>query len=117
MASNTKEKIIKRIRRHGRARSKIFGTQSRPRFYVFRSSKHIYAALVDDKAGKTLLAVSDSKIKKGEKSGKAAMVGKVVAEAAKKLDIKKVVFDRGGYKYHGRVKQLAEAARKEGLEF
>ncbi|MBI2451392.1 MAG: 50S ribosomal protein L18 [Parcubacteria group bacterium] len=106
-----------RIRRHKKVRAVISGSAEIPRLYVFRSSKHIYAAIVDDKTSRTLTQVSDLDIKKGLKSEKAGLIGKKIAEAAKKIKIKKVVFDRGGYKYHGRIKQLAEAARLGGLEF
>jgi len=118
---NAKNKREKRYRRHKRVRAKIFGTKERPRLCVFRSQKHIYAQLIDDTKGHTLVSANDlelknSKIKK-TKVDIAFEVGKLIAQKAKKLKIKKVVFDRGGYKYHGRVKALAEGARSEGLEF
>jgi large subunit ribosomal protein L18 len=115
-------KAIRRIR-HGRVRQKVTGTVSRPRLCVFRSLNHIRAQLVDDSVGRTLVSMStlDSQVKdkidgRG-KSEKAEMVGTLLAEKALEKGIKKVVFDRGGYKYHGRIKALAEAARKAGLEF
>ncbi|MFH1462211.1 MAG: 50S ribosomal protein L18 [bacterium] len=113
------KKQEKRLRRHKRVRAKISGTKERPRLSVFRSSKHIYAQLVDDQRGKTLASASDKeiKIKKGLKVDKAKEVGKLIAEKAKGLKIEKVVFDRGGYQYHGRVKALAEGAREGELKF
>jgi len=112
------EKQEKRIRRHKRVRAKIKGTSKRPRLCVFRSANHIYAELIDDEKKKTMASASDLKIKKkGEKSSLASQVGKLIAQEAQEKKIKKVIFDRGGYKYHGRVKALADAARKAGLEF
>jgi large subunit ribosomal protein L18 len=108
-----------RERRHKRVRKHVFGTAERPRLVVFRSNRGIAAQLVDDTAGRTLAAASslDVRTAKGNKSDQAAEVGKLLAENAKKADVKTVVFDRGGYLYHGRVKALAEAAREGGLEF
>ena len=109
-----------RGRRHRRVRGKISGTAERPRLVVFRSNRGIEAQLVDDLEGKTLAAASWLQLKKsfkGNKTAQAAEVGKLVAEAAKKADIEAVVFDRGGYLYHGRVKALADAAREGGLKF
>ncbi len=108
-----------RIRRHKRVRKHIFGTAERPRLVVFRSNRGIAAQLVDDTAGQTLAAASslDMRSGKGTKSDQATEVGKLLAANAKKADVKAVVFDRGGYLYHGRVKALAEAAREGGLEF
>ena len=106
----------KRYRRHLRVRKKVSGTPGRPRLVVFRSLKHIYAQVVDDTTGRTILTVSDSGID-GKKSEKAAEVGKRVAARAKDAGITQVVFDRAGYKYHGRVKAVAEGAREGGLEF
>lgn len=105
-----------RERRHARVRAKVAGTGARPRLVVFRSHKHIYAQLVDDAAQRTLLSVSDAKLE-GKKSEKSTAVGKLVAEKAKAAGITKVVFDRGGYRYHGRVKAVADGAREGGLEF
>ncbi len=111
----------KRIRRHKRVRSKVFGTAKVPRLCLFRSVKHIYAQLIDDEKGKTLASVKDLEIKQKTKTnGKISLakeVGKLIAEKGIQKKIKKVVFDRGGYKYHGRVKALAEAARQGGLKF
>lgn len=106
-------------RRKNRTRAKITGTAERPRLAVFRSLKHIFVQLIDDQADKTLTSASDKEIKdtKGVKSDRAAALGKLVAEKAKAQGISKVVFDRGARLYHGRVKALAEAARKNGLKF
>ena len=108
-----------RIRRHKRVRKHIFGTAERPRLVVFRSNRGIAAQLVDDTAGRTLAAASSLDVGsgKGTKSDQATEVGKLLAANAKKADVKAVVFDRGGYLYHGRIKALAEAAREGGLEF
>lgn len=104
--------------RHRRVRAKVTGNQTKPRLNVFRSLQHIYVQLIDDETGKTLAAASSTEVKsKGKKSEVAAAVGKLAAEKAQALGINKVVFDRGGYQYHGRVKELAEAARAAGLEF
>ena len=115
-------KTIKKIR-HRRVRQKVTGTISRPRLCVFRSLNHVHAQLIDDSRDQTLVSMStlDSQVKSKadgmEKSKKAGIVGTLLAEEALSKGIKQVVFDRGGYKYHGRVKALAEAARKAGLEF
>jgi len=114
---------IARKRRHSRVRAKVEGTASRPRLCVFRSLNHIYAQVIDDEKRHTLVTAStlDPEIK-GEadgkaKSARAELVGSLVAKRALSEKIKQVVFDRGGYKYHGRVKALAEAARQAGLKF
>jgi len=115
-------KAIKEIR-HRRVRQKVTGTISRPRLCVFRSLNHVHAQLIDDSRDQTLVSMStlDSQVKSKTngmgKSKKAGIVGTLLAEKALSKGIKQVVFDRGGYKYHGRVKALAEAARKAGLEF
>lgn len=112
-----------RRKRHRRIRKKVFGTRERPRLNVFRSLQHIYVQLIDDWEGHTLVSAStiDTEIAPRldglTKKEQARVVGQVVAERALELGIKRVVFDRGGYKYHGRVKALAEAAREDGLEF
>ena len=109
-----------RKKRHKRVRGKIAGTSERPRLNVFRSGKHIYAQIIDDTKGVTLCSASSlEKDFKGSGSNKdgAQKVGKHVAERAVKSGIENVVFDRGGYLYHGRVKELAEAAREGGLKF
>lgn len=109
----------RQLRRSRRTRSKITGTSERPRLSVFRSSKHIYAQLIDDAKGVTLAAASSSgkDSKYGGNVKAAADVGKKLAEAAKAAGIKQAAFDRGHYRYHGRVKALADAAREGGLQF
>lgn len=109
-----------RSRRHKRIRAKVFGRADRPRLCVFRSIKHIYAQIINDEKGETLIAASDLELKKSRKTtkvDKAKEVGKLIARKALEKKIEKVVFDRGGYKYHGRVKALAEGAREGGLKF
>jgi large subunit ribosomal protein L18 len=113
-----KKEIRKRI--HERIRRKLSGTSARPRLAVFRSVAHIYVQVIDDTRGATL--VSASSVDKGAKTNggnvaAAKAIGKLVAERAKEKGIKQVVFDRGGYQYHGRIKALADAAREAGLEF
>lgn len=107
--------------RHIRVRKKVVGTSERPRLTVFRSSRQVYAQLIDDSAGHTVASASSLPLKEdykeASKTNTAAAVGKNIAEAAVKLGVSKIVFDRGGYKYHGRIKALAEAAREGGLEF
>jgi len=111
----------KRLRIKSRIRKVVSGTEARPRLAVFRSNKEIYAQVVDDVTGKTLVAASsrdkDVASAKGTKSEKATLVGKAVAERAIKAGINTISFDRGGYQYHGRVKSLAEGAREGGLKF
>lgn len=106
----------RRFRRHLRVRKKVEGTPERPRLVIFRSDKHIYAQLVDDRAGKTIATVSSQKAE-GTKTAKATEVGKQIAARAKDQGITAVVFDRAGYRYHGRVKAVADGAREGGLEF
>lgn len=110
-----------RLRIHRRIRKKVTGTPERPRLCVFRSLKHIYAQVIDDVHGHTLVSASsaakDSGLSGGGNVASAKLVGKLIAERAIEKGIKRVVFDRGGYLYHGRVKALAEAAREAGLEF
>ncbi len=112
-------KNVVRKRRHARVRSKVSGTVECPRLNVFRSNNQIFAQIIDDVNGTTLVSSSsvELKIKNGGNIEGAALVGKDIAEKAQKAKIKKVVFDRGGYLYHGRVQALAEAARENGLEF
>jgi large subunit ribosomal protein L18 len=118
-----KEKRLARQRRHQRVRRRMKGTAERPRLCVFRSSKHIESQIIDDTQGHTLVAASTreplvrEQLGDKDKSAQAAVVGQVLAERAVAAGIKSVVFDRGGYLYHGRVRSLAEAARKGGLEF
>ncbi len=112
------QKITARNRRKTRIRSKIIGSAEIPRLTVFRSLNHIYAQLIDDSTGTVLASTSDMKgNEKGTKTEKAKTVGKEIAKKAGEKKITKVVFDRNGYKYHGRVKAVAEAAREEGLKF
>jgi len=109
-----------RERRHRRIRGKVAGTAERPRLAVFRSNKGIFAQLVDDQSGRTIAGASWLGVEKsfeGTKTEQAAEVGKALAAAAKKAGIESVVFDRGGYLYHGRVKALADGAREGGLTF
>ncbi len=113
------DKNKSRKRRHNRVRNKISGTAECPRLNVFRSNKNIYAQIIDDVEGVTLVSAStlDSDVSGANKTEQAAGVGKLVAQRASKKNIKKVVFDRGGYLYHGRVQALANAARENGLDF
>jgi len=108
-----------RQKRHNRVRRKISGTAECPRLNVFRSNKNIYAQIIDDVEGVTLASAStlDKEVSGESKVDQAAVIGKLVAERAKEKNITEVVFDRGGYQYHGRVKALAEAARENGLDF
>ncbi|NTW00901.1 MAG: 50S ribosomal protein L18 [Oscillochloris sp.] len=112
-----------RIRRHNRLRKRVIGSQERPRLSIFRSSVHIYAQVIDDTLGRTLVAASTNEKSWEEadsqktKTEQATLVGKLVAERALAAGVTKVVFDRGGFKYHGRVKALADAAREAGLNF
>lgn len=106
------------IRRKHRVRTQLSGTAKRPRLAVYRSLKHISCQLIDDQTDRTLCAASDRSVKvKGNKTEKAKAVGTAIAQAAKKVGITAVVFDRSGYKYHGRLQALAEAARSNGLQF
>ena len=112
-----------RARRHHRVRIRVFGTPDRPRLNVFRSNAHIYAQVIDDTTGRTLVSASTldkevkSKLKMGGNLQAAAAVGRLVAERALKANLSAVVFDRGGYRFHGRVRALAEASREKGLKF
>ena len=105
-----------RTRRHIRVRAKVAGSEERPRLVVFRSDKHIYAQLVNDVTQRTIVTVTDQGLT-GKKTEKSVEVGKRIAEKAKAAGIVKVVFDRAGYQYHGRVKAVADGAREGGLEF
>ena len=114
------DKLNRRIKIKRRIRKKVFGTAKLPRLTVFRINKQIYAQLIDDLSGKTLVSASSYKNKdaeKGNKLNQASVVGKLVAEKAKSSGIETVVFDRNGYLYHGRVKALADSAREVGLKF
>lgn len=113
-----KIKQQKRTLRHSRVRSVVNGTAQRPRLSVFRSAQHIYAQLIDDTTGRTLAAASSLEVKDaGKKSDASTAVGTLIGQKAKQAGVTAVVFDRGGYKYHGRVKALADAAREAGLQF
>ena len=112
-----KSRAEKRVRRHLRVRKSVQGTAERPRLVVYRSLKHITAQLVDDDAARTLATVTSTKVGEVKKSEKSLEVGKQIAVVAKEKGITKVVFDRGGYQYHGRVKAVADGAREGGLEF
>ncbi|GJQ57504.1 MAG: 50S ribosomal protein L18 [Candidatus Scalindua sp. AMX11] len=119
----TKEKRLKRLKRHKGLRKKVIGNQDRPRLSVFRSLTNLYCQLIDDSSGKTLASASTlskdlkGKLTYGGNTKAAEMVGVKIAEEAKKIGITKVVFDKGGYKFHGRVKALAESARANDLIF
>ena len=116
-----KGRAVTRARRHARIRKKVWGTAERPRLVVFRSLKHIYAQLVNDDLGVTLLGVSDGsegvQVDGAGKVARGKAAGKLLAEKAKAAGITKVVFDRAGYRYHGRVQAVADGAREGGLEF
>lgn len=117
---NKKNKKTQKERRHRKVRAKIQGTEERPRLCVFRSNKHIYAQIIDDEKGWTLVSASDLEVKdsrKNKKTDLAQKVGQLIAQKAKEKKIKTVVFDRGGFRYHGRIKTLADEARKQGLQF
>jgi large subunit ribosomal protein L18 len=119
MATTSEER---RERRRRRVRAKVYGVSARPRLNVFRSAKHIYAQVIDDDAGHTLAAASSLDVDIREQKGlkkveEAAAVGKLLAQRAQAKQIKQVVYDRAGYRYHGRVKAVADGAREGGLEF
>lgn len=120
MAGRTTREL--RIRRHHRVRRRVAGSTERPRLAVFRSNEHIYAQVIDDVSGRTLAAASTVEKSLAEQLGgtkveQAKVIGTAVAERAKAAGVVNVVFDRGGFKYHGRIQALAEAAREAGLEF
>jgi large subunit ribosomal protein L18 len=117
ITQNKRNEIRQRI--HSRIRAKLSGTAERPRLNVYRSLNHIYVQVIDDQKGETLVSASSMqlKLKTGGNVASAKEIGKAVAEKALEKGIKKVVFDRGGFLYHGRIKALAEAAREAGLEF
>jgi large subunit ribosomal protein L18 len=124
MLTNIKYKKAARDKRHGSLRKRVAGTAERPRLAVFRSAKHIYAQVIDDEQKKTLVATSDQAMEKTKSDGKgegkkarAKKVGTAIAAKCKEKGIDKVVFDRAGYKYHGRVSALADGAREAGLKF
>jgi len=111
------EKQTKRARRHVRIRSRVSGTALKPRLAVFRSNRYVYAQLINDEIGTTIAAADSREVKGANMTEKGALVGKTLAEAAKKAGIEKVVFDRGGFKYQGIVAALADGAREGGLQF
>ena len=119
----TKLKLVRRERRRRRVRRSVFGTPERPRLAVFRSLKNISAQIIDDVAGRTLCSASSlnkavaDQLKSGGNKAAATTIGQILAERARMQGIRKIAFDRSGYRYHGRIKALAEAARKAGLEF
>ncbi len=121
--AKTKSRSSMRLSRHTRVRKRVEGTPGRPRLNVFRSLTEIYVQVIDDQAGHTLVSASSvdkelkPKLKGKNKTEQARLVGQVIADRAKAKNIREVVFDRGGYRYIGRVKALADAAREEGLEF
>lgn len=124
MRQKFRKALTPRQRRHVRVRAKVKGTAARPRLNVFRSSAHIYAQVIDDNYGRTLVAASDLEEAVRERAGsgatksaRAKAVGEVIGERAKDAGIGSIVFDRGGYLYHGRVKAVAEGAREAGLQF
>jgi len=120
MSSSAKQKRDARVRRHARVRKHVRGTAERPRLAVFRSNRHISAQVIDDRTGKTLASAStlEADLRDGSSNkDAAAKVGQRVAERAKDAGIERVVFDRGGFRYHGRVAAVADAAREAGLEF
>jgi large subunit ribosomal protein L18 len=122
MSTSAKDKQTARVRRHNRVRKKVAGTAERPRLAVFRSNRHITAQVVDDRSGRTLAAAStvEADLRTAGATGNkvaAATVGRLVAERAKAAGVTSVVFDRGGFRYHGRVAAVADAAREAGLEF
>ena len=112
-----KAKNLKQQKRSDRVKAKLVANTSRPRLAVYKSNMYTYAQIIDDVKGHTLAAASDLKIKEGTKTERAAKVGELIAEAAKKVGIEEVAFDRNGYKYTGRVQALADAARNAGLKF
>lgn len=112
----THKKKTAKVRRRTRVRSRIVGTASRPRLSVFRSSQHLLAQLIDDAKGQTIFGLSSSKIDKGTKTEKAQALGEQIAAKAKELKITTAIFDRGFFRYHGRLRTFADAARKGGLK-
>ena len=117
LKKNQPLKVRKRLKNRARIRKKVFGTADRPRLSVFKSQCHIYAQIIDDEKGETMGSRSSLKLEKGGSMKSAREVGQQIAVLAKKKKIEKVVFDRGGFIYHGRVKALAERARESGLKF
>jgi large subunit ribosomal protein L18 len=117
---NQKKRLVSRLKRKVRVRKKVTGSQERPRLSVFRSSRHCYAQVIDDVSGRTLASAStlaEAKHVDGSKIEAATVVGQALAESCLQSNIHSVVFDRNGYRYHGRIKAIAEAARSAGLKF
>ena len=119
MKNLQKAKLDARLKRHRKVRARVSGTKDIPRLSVFRSNKDMFVQLIDDVKGETLASVSGKEIKEKNKTKLeiASLLGRLIANKASKIKIKKVIFDRGGYKYHGRVKAVADGAREGGLEF
>lgn len=117
MTVRTSERRLGRLRRQTSVRKRVQGSAERPRLCVFRSTKHVYAQVIDDVRGVTLASAHSYKLSAGSKTEGAKSVGTAVADACKKAGVSKVVFDRNGFRYHGRVKAMAESAREAGLEF
>ncbi len=115
--NKTSEKLSQRTRRHTRIRARVTGTAEKPRLAVFRSNRYVYAQLINDETGSTLASADSRKVAGASMTEKAALVGKSIAETAKKAGIEKAVFDRGGFKYQGVVASLADGAREGGLQF
>lgn len=111
------QKRIHRQQRHRRVRAKMTGSSKVPRVAVFRSAQHIYSQAIDDASGKTICSVNDFKIKEKGKTARSQKAGELLGEMIKKKGIERILFDRGGFKYHGRVMALAEGLRKSGLKF
>lgn len=114
---SSKVKLAKRSARHRRIRARVSGTAETPRLIVFRSLRYTYAQMVDDETGKILVAAHDMKVKSGTKVERAKNLGKELAEKATKAGLKTCIFDRNGYKYHGRIQAVADGAREGGLQF
>ncbi len=117
MQDKNKVKKLKHQRRKARSKAKIFGTAKKPRLCVFKSLKHVFVQLIDDEKNKTLIGVSDKGLKGKNKVERALATGKLLAEKAQAKKIKQCVFDKSGYKYHGRIKAVADGAREGGLKF
>ena len=113
----TNQKRIHRERRHRRVRAKISGSGEMPRVAVFRSARHIYSQAIDDAKGKTICSVNDFEVKEKNKTTRSYKVGELLGEMIKKKGIERILFDRGGFRYHGRVKAVAEGLRKSGIKF
>ncbi len=114
---NSKSKRQHRLSRHARVRAKVAGTSLRPRIAVFKSNQHIYVQVINDETNKTILSISDMEAKKGKKSEKALEAGESLAVKMKEKGLSEAVFDRGGFKFHGRIKAVADGLRKGGIKF